>query len=193
MKEWREKADCDLLHRIGRGDADAFHFIFKKYNRQLFATAYNKLRDWDEAKDVVQDVFECIWMKASRIDLKTGNLSAYLHAAVRNRILDGLSRKNYAADFIEASAQAMAYPDESDVRVRERELLAIIDREIAVLPPRMREVFLLSRREHLSHREIADRMQISVQTVTDQVKKALKILKIKLSGLLAWVVFILFF
>lgn len=192
MNEWHEKTDRDLLYQIGQGNADAFHAVFEKYNRQLFATAYNKLRDREEAKDVVQDVFERLWVKASQIDLRSGNLSSYLHVAVRNRILDGLSKKRYATDFIEASAQVIAYPPESDVRVRERELAAIIDREVSILPPRMREVFLLSRREHLSHREIADRMQISVQTVTDQIKKALKILKTKLSYRWAWAIFIFF-
>jgi RNA polymerase sigma-70 factor (ECF subfamily) len=65
----------------------------------------------------------------------------------------------------------------TDIQLRERELQRIIDKEIAALPPKMREVFLLSRKEYLSHKEIAIRLNISEHTVKNHIKAALKTLR----------------
>src|SRR5690606_18562664 len=75
----------------------------------------------------------------------------------------------------------------TDGPLREKELSEIIEREINSLPSKMREVFLLRRREYLTHVEIAERLNISQQTVAKQITNALKILRVKLNR------FILFF
>ncbi len=68
----------------------------------------------------------------------------------------------------------------TDHLVREKQMKAIIEREISKLPKKMRIVFELSRNEHLSHKEIAETLNLSEQTVTDQIKKALKILRTRM-------------
>ncbi|MNI50552.1 RNA polymerase sigma factor [compost metagenome] len=67
--------------------------------------------------------------------------------------------------------------------MRNRELAERIELEVAQLPAKMREVFELSRNAHLSHREIALRMDISDKTVKKQMNNALKILRLKLGSL----------
>src|SRR5690606_13106116 len=62
----------------------------------------------------------------------------------------------------------------------EREILEIVENEIRNLPPRMREIFELSRKDNLSHKEIAEKLNLSDQTVKKQVQNALKIIKNKL-------------
>lgn len=182
MSDLYQMTDIELLHLLGQGDAGAFRVVFLKYNRQLYAAAYNKLRDREEAKDAVQDVFAKLWSKASGISLRNADLSSYLHSAVRHRILDMLSKKKSAGNYLEKLQDYLERSEEhTDCLVRERQMKEIIEKEIAVLPPRMREAFVLSRHGHLSHKEIAQQMNITDQTVTDQVKKALKILKERLS------------
>ncbi|MNH46718.1 RNA polymerase sigma factor [compost metagenome] len=66
----------------------------------------------------------------------------------------------------------------------------MIDREIASLPPKMQEVFLMSRKDNLSHKEIADKLGITEPTVKKQVNNALKTLRVKL-GLFAYLIFLL--
>ncbi|MNY44980.1 RNA polymerase sigma factor [compost metagenome] len=66
----------------------------------------------------------------------------------------------------------------------------MIDREIASLPPKMKEVFLMSRKDNLSHKEIADKLGIAEPTVKKQVNNALKTLRVKL-GLFAYLIFLL--
>ncbi|MNY42390.1 RNA polymerase sigma factor [compost metagenome] len=69
--------------------------------------------------------------------------------------------------------------------MREKQLKEIIEEEISALPARMQEIFRMSRFEQMSHKEIAEKLALSEQTVKDQVKKALRILRIKL-GLIAY-------
>lgn len=183
-------SDTALVNRIHEGDELAFQEIFKRYNRILFAHAYNKLRDKEEAKDVVQDVFMNLWNRSKEEAFSPLNVKAYLHTAVRNRILDGLSKSKNAFRYLD-SLQAFLDTENThaDFRIRERQLQATIDGAISTLPSRMRLVFEMSRKEHLSHKEIAQQLCLSDQTVTDQIKKALRILRTKL-GILIYLVFI---
>jgi RNA polymerase sigma factor (sigma-70 family) len=78
----------------------------------------------------------------------------------------------------------------TDYKVRESELALIIEREVAALPQKMPEVFLMSRNDHLSHKEIADKLGISETTVSRQISNALKILRTRL-GLILYIAFLL--
>jgi RNA polymerase sigma factor (sigma-70 family) len=72
----------------------------------------------------------------------------------------------------------------TDHQVRERQLAALIEKGISELPPKMREVFELSRKQAMSHKEIAEQLNLSEQTVRTQVKNALRILRLKLGMML---------
>lgn len=183
-------SDLALVDLIRTGNELAFREIFKRYNRALFAHAYNKLRNREEAKDVVQDVFLKLWNYSQQDHFNPLNLSAYLHIAIRNRILDMLSKSKHASDYLNSLQIFMDVEAErTDFRIREQQLQEHIDQAILTLPSRMRLVFEMSRKEHLSHKEIAQQLNISDQTVTDQIKKALKILRSKL-GILLYLIFI---
>lgn len=104
-------------------------------------------------------------------------LNIIAHQHVEKRHLASLG------EFIE-HGQVMA-----DHQVRERELRNQIEQAVATLPPKMREVFELSRNEHLTHKEIAERLSISDQTVTKQIKNALRVLRSKLNSLLVGLFF----
>jgi RNA polymerase sigma-70 factor (ECF subfamily) len=183
-------SDLALVDMARTGNELAFKEIFRRYNRALFAHAYNKMRDKEEAKDVVQDVFLKLWNYSQQENFTPLNLAAYLHIAVRNRILDKLSKSKHANDYLSSLQIFLNEREEqTDFRIREQQLQQHIDRAILALPSRMRLVFEMSRRDHLSHKEIAQQLNISDQTVTDQIKKALKILRSKL-GILFYLIFI---
>ncbi|MEH6304017.1 RNA polymerase sigma-70 factor [Olivibacter sp. CPCC 100613] len=183
-------SDLALIDLIRAGNDLAFKEIFKRYNRTLFAHAYNKLRDQEEAKDVVQDIFLKLWNYSQQADFAPLNLASYLHTAVRNRVFDTLSKSKHANDYLNSLQTFLDEGSErTDDRVRTHQLQEHIDRAILSLPSRMRLVFEMSRKEHLSHKEIAQQLNISDQTVTDQIKKALKILRSKL-GILVYLLFI---
>lgn len=180
MSSYSVLTDQELATYFREGDRHAFAEIFERYNDLLYAHAYNKLRNKEEARDIVQDVFVRFWNKHAEIELKS-NLSGYLYVMMRNSIFSLMSHKsvvnNYAASFNQFKYEGEAITDHL---VREKQLAAIIEREIAALPPRMREVFELSRMENLSNKQIAERLGLSEFTVADQVKKALRVLRLRI-------------
>ena len=181
----REVMDYDMLsdqklaELLSVNDRKAFAQIFQRYHYILLIHAYKKLEQQEAAEDIVQEVFTTLWEKRENITVST-NLSGYLYTAIKNRALDTIARKKTEGryidslkNFIETSVVV------TDHLVREKQMREIIEREVSRLPPRMRKVFELSRNQHLSHKDIAAKLEISEQTVTDQIKKALKILRTK--------------
>ena len=174
----------ELAVLLKEGDQLAFTEIFTRYNSLLYSHVYNKLRDHEQARDIVHEVFYSLWARRATLVVNT-NLAGYLFMAARYKIADFLSHKAVEDKYV-ASLQTYleGYTEAADHRVRESQLQRIIEDAIATLPPRMQEIFRMSRFDQLSHREIAQRLQLSEETVKDQVKKALKILRDRL-GLLA--------
>jgi RNA polymerase sigma-70 factor (ECF subfamily) len=191
MADYGLYTDQDLAERLKAGDHSAFAEIYNRYKFVLHNHAWNKIRNMDEANDALQEVFATLWLKRESINIGS-NLSGYLYTSIRNHLLNVIVRKEVRTRYINSIQQ---FTNEDGIRtdhlVRENMLKAAIEREIAVLPPRMREVFELSRKQHLSHKEIAAIMNTSEQTVKKQMTKALKILRSKLS-FVAYLYLILF-
>ena len=184
MTSYSTFSDQELARLLKSDDRLAFTEIFNRYSAPLFANAFNKLRNEDDAHDVVQDVLTKLWSRRSSID-PDNNLSGYLFAGVRNAFFDIIKHKKVIAAYEESfqSFDQQSYLI-TDYLIREKQFLELIEKEIASLPPRMREVFELRRKGNLSNKEIAARMQIAESTVADQMKKALKILRLKIGPIL---------
>lgn len=173
-------SDQTLTELLSDEDRNAFTQIFKRYNRILLIHAYKKLEQQEMAEDIVQEVFSTLWQKRETISIAT-NLSGYLYTSVKNKVLDIIARQKTETRY----ADSLKYFLESSVvltdhLVREKQMKEIIEREISKLPSKMRRVFELSRNQYLSHKEIASALNLSEQTVTDQIKKALKILRTRM-------------
>ena len=176
--------DQELLILLQEGNEEAFNEIYRRYSAGLYLHALKMLRDRDEAQDVIQEVFTRLWSKGETLVLST-SLSSYLYTAVRNKILDIFSHDKLVARH-QQSLQAFIDIGEfiTDNLIREKELASIIEREIADLPPKMREVFELSRKGHLSYAEIAEDLDIAENTVRKQISKAIARLKPRLADFL---------
>lgn len=189
MPSYRSYSDSELSYLLTQDDEQAFTEIYHRFYGLLFIHASKRLNDDEEAKDAVQQLFESLWQKRAQVQAD-GNLSAYLYTAIRHRILDIFSHQEVENKYVDSLQSFIDQEQEfTDYRVREKQMKALIEKEIDSLPPKMREIFLLSRMENKSHKEIAAQLGISELTVKTQVKKALKILRSKL-GLLAYVVFL---
>lgn len=190
MTAYRSLSDMNLVGLLKLGDHVAFAEIYDRYFGLLYTHAFNRLKDEDEAKDAVQELFTTLWSKRQNIFYKS-NLSNYLYTAVRNRVLDVISHKQVESKYILALPQFVESSTcLTDHLLREKQLAAIIEKEIQALPPKMREVFELSRKAELSHKEIAEKLGISQQSVRSHVKNALKSLKFKI-GLAICLVYLL--
>lgn len=190
MPDYKELSDQELFDLLKDNNQAAFTEIYDRYKEVLHRYAYKWLQDRDAVKDVIQDLFTLIWTKRDTMTFNQ-NLSGYLYISVRNAILRKIQqedRKNtYANSLQEYADKGISITDHL---LREKQLKSIIEQEIAALPEKMREVFELSRNEHLSHAEIAEKLGISEQTVRVHVKKALKILRGRL-GIYMFLYFLL--
>ncbi|MEQ7801481.1 RNA polymerase sigma-70 factor [Pedobacter sp. ASV1-7] len=190
MHKYCGLSDVELSDLLKSGDHFAYSEIYTRYKGPLYIHAYNKLRNREEAKDLVQELFTVLWNKRDTL-LLTDNLASYLYGAVRNRVFRIIGRKGIESSYITSIQDSVNKSNcVTDHRVRENLLQKMIDREIDSLPPKMKEVFLMSRKENLSHKEIADKLGITEPTVKKQVNNALKTLRVKL-GLFAYLIFLL--
>lgn len=178
---YREFSDADLVKLIGAGDHTAFAELYERYWGVLFVHCLKMLRDEDEVKDVLQELFTSLWTKSAELQLST-SVSSYLYTAVRNKVFNLMAhqkvKRNYSAGISRFLQQGEFITDE---QVRLNELKKIIESEVALLPPKMREIFEMSRNQQLSHKEIAEKLGISDKTVRKQINNAIKILKVKLN------------
>lgn len=184
-----EQTELELLEALKGGSRAAYTEIYFRYKPLILAHTFKRILDRDACLDVVQDVFISLWNNRQKLDPANG-VRGYLYISARNRVFDLLSRKKVEDRYI-ASLQIFLdqYNESTDYRFRYNQLTDIVDREIAQLPIKMQEVFKMSRTDQLSHKEIAEKLNISESTVKKQVQNALKILKKRL-GPLFFIVFL---
>ena len=170
-----------LLHDMTNNNEEAFTSIYRRYWEELFLTAVKALRGKEEAADVVQDVFLSLWNRRSELNIQ-GSLAAYLHTSVRYKCIHyiekNITRRDYLLLLSEVELSSFFMNAESNLQVKE--LQQTINETVAKMPSKMQEVYKLSRQEHLSHKEIAGCMSISVETVKKHIQHALNLIKISL-------------
>lgn len=180
MVDYLELSDEELAALLRGGDEPAFTVIYHRYWRLMYGHIYKMLRDEDEAKDLLQDLFSGLWINHTSFP-QSVNLSGYLYVSARNKVLNLIRKQKYRNDYLGSlAAFASESSNETLELLNERDLLAAIEREIENLPPRMRQVFEMSRKENLSHKEIAARLGTSDETVKKQINKSLKQIKLGL-------------
>jgi RNA polymerase sigma-70 factor (family 1) len=183
MSIYCQLGDFQLTRLLREGDEVAFREIYNRYSSLLLAYAYRKLQDKEEAKDVVQEVLAKLWSSREQLDIKT-TLSGYLYRAVLNKILNIFRHKDFDRQYIDAIQHLIdSETSSTDYLIREKEMAAMIEKEIAGLPEKMREVFELRRKDYMSNKEIATRLSLSEHTVATQIKKALKVIRLRFGGL----------
>ena len=174
--ELQSCSDQELVFLLKKGDIRALEAIYDRYWFPLYRRAYNLINDEEGAKDVVQELMIALWdnIKAREID----DLKAYLFQALKYQAFM-LLRKRYTRqqhlDRMRELLETVDLTTEQTVDLREAETL--VQKAVKTLPERCREVFELSRYQHLSDQQIAEKMQISIKTVENQKTKALKLMK----------------
>ena len=180
MADYSKLSDQELFVLLKSGDEPSFAEIYSRYNALLLVHADNKLRNEDEARDVVQDVFVRLWEKRDQLQIES-SLSGYLYSSVRNQIFNMIKHQKVITAYTDSLfAENRDNEIYADHLIREKQFAAMIQAEIDSLPPRMKQVFELRRFEDLSNKEVAERLGITEYTAQDHMKKAVKALKIKM-------------
>lgn len=182
IKNYSEFADEELILLLQEKDQLAFTEIYRRHWHMLYLHTFKILGDEDESKDLVQDTFFSFWEKSSALQVRT-NLKGYLFVAVRNRIFSLIRKRKVNPDFINIVMEELDQLDNTTVEsIDERELIRLIDAEIEQLPRKMKEVFELSRKEFLTNKEIAVKLEMTEEAVKKQIHRSIKTLKLRLGN-----------
>jgi len=155
-----------------------FENVFKTHYSNLCMAAMRVVDDSDAAEDIVQDLFMHLWNNRETITVQS-NLSSYLFVAARNRAIRYIQkhRQNNIRQIDSTHERQIAGGNATDDEITNYELEIKIKEAIENLPPKCREVFILSRFENKKYKEIAEILDISIKTVENQMGKALRMLR----------------
>jgi len=160
--------------------------MFRQYYGMVCNTINHYLRDRNRTEDVAQEMFAELWAKRNQLNIHT-SVPAYLRRMAVTRTLNYIrDSKKYNWDELESPdtgiSNATVEPDVLNA-MEESELQKKIDLAIQQLPEKCRVVFLMSRMEEMSYAEIAGQLGISIKTVENQIGKALRLLRLQVSGI----------
>ncbi|MEB0280807.1 MULTISPECIES: RNA polymerase sigma-70 factor [unclassified Mucilaginibacter] len=169
--------DLELIDLLKKDDEPAFAEIYARYAGLLASFASSKLFDAEDARDIIHDVFVKLWQERKQLQIDR-DVKAYLFKTTRYRIVDKI-RKNITREEYADMMQALAsnYEPGIEQQIAAKELQQSIAKSLDELSPRVKEIYLLSREENLSITEIAALLQLSEQTVKNQLSTALNHLR----------------
>ena len=162
--------------RIKANDLDAFKTLFDTFYEELVSYSHRFTQQLVVSEEIVQDVFVSLWERRKQIKITT-SINAYLYRAVKNRTINYLKHqlpKDQATTDIEVASKI---EDQSTAAEVDDSLETVLDRAIGELPEKCRVIFLLSRNEGLTHKEIAEELSLSPKTVENQIGIAIKKLR----------------
>lgn len=187
--------DIELVERLQKGDIDAFDLIYEKYSVKIYAFSLKYLRSTDEAEDLVQSVFLKLWENHKNLK-KESSFKSYLFKIAYNDMCKTFRRRNYKEKFInETLYENFQSSSETEEGIDYHSILERVQQIVDKLPERQKTIFLKSRQEGKSSKDIASELGLSPGTIDNYISETLKIIKIRLQdeNLPVFLIFSLFF
>lgn len=175
------KDEQELLQAVRQSDEEAFEYLFRSYYPRLRGYALRFVDDVETANDILQECFLHFWERRRQIE--SVSVTSLLFVIVRNACLNYLKHKQLVEqqpleDISQVLGQEELYAWDFGMNPEQKllyeELQDQIRHVLRQLPERCREVFVMSRFQHLKNREIAEKLQISSTAVEKHISKALK-------------------
>ena len=165
--------EIESIKRIRANDVEAFSEVFRRYYEPLCFFAGRYLHDIQSAEGVVQDVFVRLWESRDTLSIQS-SLKSYLYASVRNASLNTIKRENFTSS-LDYEEERSDTPDmQPDIQLESNELAVALEQAMNGLAPKCRQIFCMAKYDGLSYQEIAEVLNISINTVKTQLKRALK-------------------
>lgn len=166
---------------VARDDRNAFERLFRRYYRALCEYARSILGDRELAEDVVQEVFIYFWNNREVIHIQI-SVKAYLYTAVRNGALNVLKKQLIERKHNSQLTEFVEFLQSSDYSDEEQEEINRIRHVMTELPKQCLKVFLMSAVDGKKYQEIADELDISINTVKTHISKAYRLIREKTAG-----------
>ncbi len=175
--------DVKLFRRVKSGDEVAFRTIYDRHHKIIHSLAYKMLKSSSAADDTVQYVFTKLWMMKLELNIST-SLRSYLHTMARNYILNYIRNRNreLVYNYITLQQDELV-ADEISEQMERSDIAGVIDGVINRLPSQKREI-LSMRKSGYSNPEIAQRLNISINTVRSHYQEGLKMIRKEIGTLI---------
>lgn len=174
--------DIELVDRLQRGDIEAFDLIYAKYSGKLYAFSFKYLRSTEEAEELVQSIFLKIWENYKNLK-KESSFKSYLFTIAYNDICKVFRKRNYFQKFVsEALYENAQSSSETENSIDYNSVLEQVQQIIDKLPEKQRKIFLKSRMDGKSTKEIAEEFGLSPGTVDNYISESTKIIRSKLQN-----------
>lgn len=170
-----------LIEGLRKGDEAAYVYLVEHYHQRLCVYASSLIRNDLIAEDIVQNVFVQIWEKRKNLN-PDFSIENYLYKSVHNKFIDqyrkGKALMALELKYITALESVIEENDESHLQ----DMMGILSHHIQELPPKCKQIFILSKKEGLTNIEISEYLNISKKTVEGQISKAFGILREKMGA-----------
>ena len=177
MAKIDQHSDLQLVKSLRKGDIFAFNELFNKYSQKVYNFSMQHLKNEEDVKDLVQEIFCKIWDIREKIDEKK-SFNAFLFTISLNTIRDSFRKQVKNRKLIDKwLEEAESYSESTLESVELASLEKVVGTAVEQLPPKRQMVFKLSRLEGLSNDEIAERMKIEKKTVENHLNLALRHLR----------------
>lgn len=171
--------DNSLVSNFSKDHPDAFATVFNTYYPSLCSFAYRFLENVEDARDVVSEVFEKLWVKQTDLEAP-GNIKSYLYVSVRNACINSLKRSHQQLERNKQLLQIISSDENYKAALLLHETTQQIYEEISLLPGQCKKIFELLYIEGLSSSEAARVLDLAEQTIRNQKTIGLNILKRKI-------------
>jgi RNA polymerase sigma-70 factor (ECF subfamily) len=182
--------DFLFVEKLKKGDYNAYTLLMNNYYKNLCGYANLFTKDPSKSEDIVQNVFVKLWVYRKKVDSNIP-IKRYLHKSVYNEFIDQY-RKNKSVISLEEKHLSTINTIIDDNSFDIEKLMTRVNNEIEKLPEKCKKVFILNKKEGLTHDEIAEYLQISKKTVEGHITRAFKILNQKLGKKIKSILIILF-
>ena len=169
--------DNIAIQRLIAGDESAFTAVYELYSEKVYRLAFRFLKDKEQSEEIVQEAFINLWLSREKLNAD-GNMWLYLYVISKRLSLNALRQVGKSSILVEKLLhQISELQNTTEEEVLAHDLEHYAEKVIEKLPRQQQLVFKLSRIEGLSHKEIAEQLQISPNTVKNHMVEALKTLK----------------
>jgi RNA polymerase sigma-70 factor (ECF subfamily) len=175
-------SDIELVGRLQEGDVEAFDLVYERYSGKLYAFALKYLRSKDEAEELVQSVFLKLWENYKTLK-KESSFKSYLFTIAYNEICNLFRKRNYLQKFINDTLYANSQSSsETENGIDYKSVLEQVQQILDKLPERQRIIFMKSRNEGKSTKEIATELGLSPGTIDNYISETLKSIRSRLNS-----------
>ncbi|MFG6685827.1 RNA polymerase sigma factor [Mariniflexile sp. HNIBRBA6329] len=184
-------SNSQLIEALKIGDSKAYTFLMDAYYHKLCVYTYSLVHDQDAAEDIVQNVFIKTWKKRERLK-PDFEIKSFLYKSVYNEFIDYYRKQKSVFPLENKYISALSSIVEDEEEQSLEQLIKLVKSEIQNLPPKCKEIFLLSKQEGLTNVEIAEYKNVSIKSVEAHITKAFSILRKTVGEKTSCILFLLF-